>query len=101
MAHVGLEALRIALDIERGGLVGLGGGELEQLARIADALGRAVELADVGAQAGAFAPELLRPGGVRPDGGVFQLACDFLEPLVFAIVLKETPGASPCGRRGP
>jgi hypothetical protein len=29
--------------------------------------------------------------GLLPDGRVFELAADFLEPLFFQIVLKETP----------
>ena len=40
-AHLGLEALRVALDVARGGLVVLAFGELEQLGGIGDALGGA------------------------------------------------------------
>jgi len=29
--------------------------------------------------------------GLLPDGGVFEFAADFLEPLFLQIVLKETP----------
>ena len=42
-------------------------------------------------QARALAPELLRALGIRPDGRVLQLAGHFLEPLLLAVVLKETP----------
>ena len=101
MTHLALEALRIALDLARRGLIALGGGQLEELGCLADTACGAVDLGDLAAQAGAFAPELLRPGGLRPDGGVFQLARDFLEPLLLAVVLKETPVASRCALRGP
>jgi len=29
--------------------------------------------------------------GFLPDGGIFEFAADFFEPLFFQIVLKETP----------
>jgi len=49
VADLALEALRVALDVARRALVAFRFGELEELARVADALGGAVELADVGA----------------------------------------------------
>jgi hypothetical protein len=100
VAHLGLEALRVALDVAGGGLVALGGGELEQLGGLADAAAGARDFGDVGAQAGAFTPELLGAGGVRPESRVLQLARDFLEPLLLAVVLKETPVAKRDARRG-
>jgi len=93
MAHVGLEALSVALDIAGRRLIAFARRELEQLAGIGNALGGAVDLGDFGAQAGAFAPELLGTRGIRPHGRVLQLAGHFLEPLLLAVVLKETPGA--------
>jgi hypothetical protein len=72
-------------------LITLGFGHIEKLGRLANALDGTVDLANVGAQARTFAPELLGPRGVRPDGGVLELARDFLEALVLAVVLKETP----------
>ena len=67
--------------------------ELEELAGVADPLARAVDLGNLGAQARAFAPELLGTRGIRPHGRILQLAADFLEPLLLAVVLKETPEA--------
>jgi len=93
VTHLRLEVLRVALDVARRGLIALAGGELEQLAGIADALGGAVDLANLCAQAGTFAPELLCPRGVRPHGRILQLPTHFLEPLLLAVVLKETPEA--------
>jgi hypothetical protein len=100
MAHGALEALSVALDVECRGLIALGLGELEQLGRFIDALSSAVDFADVGAQAGALAPELLGAGGVRPDVRILELAPNFLKPFLLAVVLKETPVAMPCARRG-
>jgi len=91
--HVGFQALCISFDVAGGGLVGLGLGELEKLAGIGDAFGDAVDLGEVGAQAGALAPELLRPRRIRPDGRVLQLAGNLLEALLLLVVLKETPVA--------
>jgi len=101
VAHLGFEALRVALDVARRALVPLGLGELQQLAGVADPLGGAVDLADVGAQPCALAPELLGTRRVGPDCRVLQLAADFLEALLFAVVLKETPVAKRCVLRGP
>jgi hypothetical protein len=72
-------------------LICLGLGHVEKLGRLANALDGAVDLADVGAQARTFAPELLGARGVRPDGGLLELAPDLLEALELAVVLKETP----------
>src|SRR5262250_1303916 len=58
VTHLRLQALCVALDVARRGLIALAGGELEQLAGLADALGGPVDLADLCAQSGAFAPEL-------------------------------------------
>src|SRR4029077_15641325 len=80
--HFGLEALRVALDVARGALIALGLGQFEELGSLADALGGAVDLADVARQASAFTSELLRARGFRPDGGILQLARNFLEPLL-------------------
>jgi len=92
MAHLAFELLCVALDVARRTLIALAGSELEQLAGITDALGGAVDLGDLRAQAGAFAPELLRARGIGPHRCILQLAGHFLEPLLLAVVLKETPG---------
>ena len=98
MAYVGLEALRVALDVACGRFIALGLGELEQLGSFIDALNGAVDFADVGAQARTLAPELLGTGGVRPDVRILELAPNFLEPFLLAVVLKETPVTRPCAR---
>jgi hypothetical protein len=100
VAYLAFEALRVALDVARRTLIAFRLGELQQLARVADSLGGAVELADVGAQARALAAELLGARRVRPDAGVLQLAAYLFEALALAVVLKETPVARSRGRRG-
>jgi hypothetical protein len=88
------EGRRVALDVARRGFVVLAFRQLQQLFGAGDAPGSAVELGELGAQARAFAAELLRLVGLVPDRGVFELATDFLEPLFLVVVLKETPSAS-------
>jgi hypothetical protein len=100
VAHVGFEALCIALDVARRRLIALRLGELQQLGRLIDAPDGAIDLADVGAQAGALAPEVLGARGIRPDVRILELAPNFLESFLFAVVFKETPVAKPCARRG-
>jgi hypothetical protein len=39
----------------------------------------------------AFATKLLGALGVVPDVRILQLAAYFLEPLTFAVVVKDTP----------
>ena len=91
-AHLALERAGIALDVARGGLIVLALGQLEQLARIVDGLGDAIELLDLCAvKARALAPELLRALGLDHSVGILQLAADLLETFFLAIVLKETP----------
>jgi hypothetical protein len=98
MPHGSFQMLSLALDVGRCRRVTLAGGELEQLGRLADTGGGAVDFLDVSAQARAFAPELLGARGIRPDGRILQLARNLFEPLALAIVLKETPVAQPCAR---
>ncbi len=92
-ADLALEPLRILLDVPRRGLVTLGLGEIQELGRIGDTFGGAVDLGEVGTETRALPPELLRPIGLRPDGRVFELPRYLLEALFLAVVLKETPGA--------
>jgi len=42
-------------------------------------------------QRGALAAEVLRPFGVVPDVGAFQLAVYFFQALDFGVVVKDTP----------
>jgi len=68
--------------------------ELEQLCGIGDSLACAVQLRHLARQTGPFAPQLLRPLGLRPDLRIFELAADLLEALFLAVVFKETPEGS-------
>src|SRR5207253_11396735 len=81
----------VALAVARGGFVARAFRELEQLGGLGDCLRGTIDLAGVGSQPRALAPELLGALRVRPDGRVLELASHFLEALPLAIVLKETP----------
>jgi hypothetical protein len=59
-----------------------------------------VDLLELGGETRALLAELLRALGVGPDGGILELAADLFQPLLLQVVLKETPGASSCARRG-
>jgi hypothetical protein len=98
VTDLGFEGGRFALDVARRGFVVLAIGELEQLVGIRDGFRGVVELGELGAQPCALAAQLLGLVGLVPDGGVFELAADFLQPLFLAVVLKETPSASWCAR---
>jgi hypothetical protein len=91
LAHAGLEPIGVLLDFSGGGFVVLAFGELEQLGGVGDALGRAVDLIELGGKLGALAAELSCLVRVLPDGRVFQLAGYFLETFLLGVVLKETP----------
>ena len=39
---------------------------------------------------GALAAQALSALGVGPDGGIFELAVDFLEPLSLGVIVKDT-----------
>jgi hypothetical protein len=97
-ANLALEPLGIEPDVLGGGLIALPLGQLQQLRRIGDAFGGAIDLRDIGAEARALLPELLRPLRLRPDGRVFELPPYLLEALSLAVVLKETPVARRCAR---
>jgi hypothetical protein len=99
-ANLPFEPLRILPDVLRGRLVAFSLGQLQELLRIADALGGAIDLRDVGAEAGALFSKLLCPLRLRPDSRVLELPSYLLEALFLAIVLKETPVTRPCARRG-
>jgi hypothetical protein len=42
-------------------------------------------------QGGALTPQVLRVFGVVPDAWVFELAVYFDQPIMFVIVVKDTP----------
>jgi len=59
-----------------------------------------VDLLQLGREARALLAELLRTLGGGPDGGILELAADLFQAFLLQVVLKETPGASSCARRG-
>ena len=48
-----------------------------------------------------FLAQLLRPVGIVPDGGVFQLCEDLFELFFFSSVVKDTPVAIQTWRKDP
>jgi hypothetical protein len=99
-AYIGLESLRVVIDVARGGLVPFAFRELEKLRGVCYPLGGTVDFARVGGQLRPFAPQLLRSIGLRPDGRVLELTADLLEALFLMVVLKETPVRRRCAPRG-
>jgi hypothetical protein len=91
VSHFVFEGSGVALDVTDGGFVVLALGQFQQLFGIRDALAGGIELGELGRQARAFAAQLLGLVGLVPDAGVFELAADFFQPLLLAVVLKETP----------
>jgi hypothetical protein len=77
LANALLERGRIALDLQRGGLIVLAFRQLQQLRGIADRSAGAVELRQLDFEFGALAPQLLGTLGRIPDGGIFKLEPDF------------------------
>jgi hypothetical protein len=99
-AYGGLEPLGIPPDVLGGGFIALSLGQLQELRRVGDILGGAIDIGDVGREARALLPELLRALRLCPDGRVFELPPYFFEALFLAVVLKETPVAKRCARPG-
>jgi hypothetical protein len=95
-----LQPLGVAPDIPRRGLIALPFGELQQLGRIGDPLGGAVDLLDGGTEPRALPSELLSALRLRPDRRILELPPYLLEALFLEVVLKETPVARRCARRG-
>jgi hypothetical protein len=61
-----------------------------QLAGLAERFLDAVQRRDDGLELGALAAQALRALGVGPDGGIFELSIDFLEPLSLGVIVKDT-----------
>jgi hypothetical protein len=99
-ADLAVEPRSVLLYVPGGRLVALALGELQQLRRIVDAFGGAIDLRDLGRETRPLLPELLRPLRLRPDGRVLELPSYLLQALFLAVVLKETPVARRCARSG-
>jgi hypothetical protein len=91
LAHGRLEALALLLELERGRFVVFALGHAQQLERVARAVARAVELAELGLQPDAFLAKLLCTLWVGPDLRFFEFTADFFEAITLVIVFKETP----------
>jgi hypothetical protein len=53
----------------------------------------AIQRRDDGFELGALATQVLRTLRIGPDGGILQLAVDFLEPLALGVIVKDTSAA--------
>jgi hypothetical protein len=84
------EVFDLADDVAERARVFFLAGKLVQLAGFVERLLDAVQRRDDGFELGALAPQTLRTLGVGPDGGVFELAVDFLEPLALDVIVKDT-----------
>jgi hypothetical protein len=74
-----------------GGFVAIGGGHFQQFTGIGKAGPDAVDTADDGVEAGAFAAQFLRARRIVPDSGAFQFAAYFFETFTLGVVVKDTP----------
>ena len=67
--------------------------ELVELAGFVERLLDAVQRRDDGLELGALAAQILRALGIGPDGGILELAVDFLEALALDVIVKDTSAA--------
>ena len=96
---------RSALDATVGNLEKIAGGladsrELEKLGRVLEARIDLLDRAQRLFEGAALLAEVLRAFRVRPHARIFQRARDFYEPRLLGVVVKDTSGARPSGRRG-
>jgi hypothetical protein len=99
--HEPREAAHVRLDAFERGVVRFPLREREELARVGEA---GIDLLDRGEgflEDAAFLAEVLRLLRVVPDLRVLERADDFDQPRLLRVVVKDTSGAPPCGRRGP
>jgi hypothetical protein len=99
-AHLGFELGDFLFYVDDGCIIALGLGQLQQFAGIGERSPGRIELLQIGAQPGAFAPQFLRPLGIVPDILLFKLADDLFQTLLLGVVVKETPEGRPCAPRG-
>ena len=102
LAHPALEGGGVGFDGLHGVLVVLGGGELEEVSAVGEALVDLCERHDDAFEGLLLLAELLGARGVVPDVGVFELLADFDQLFSLVVVVKDTsevraPG--PSGRR--
>jgi hypothetical protein len=76
-------------------------GELQEFERAGDAVAGAVEPADQRVELGALLAERLRLLGLLPDLRILELARDLYQPLVLAVVVKDTSAGRRDVPRGP
>jgi hypothetical protein len=79
--HAVLDGADFAFDVAGGRFVVLGLRQGQQLAGVAHGARGAVQLAGFIGQARALAAQFLGAFRLVPDGGVFELARNFFEPL--------------------
>ncbi len=91
MLNLPRQSFDIGIHGQRGALVFLGNGKIEQVAGLAETVGQAADAADDALERGAFLAQILGALRVVPDIGAFEFATDFLEPLGLGRVVKETP----------
>jgi len=78
LADTLLERRRVPFDLGKAGIVLFGFDEFQELRALLQALRDLVELADRGADPGAFTAEFLRALRRAPDARVAELAVEFL-----------------------
>jgi hypothetical protein len=93
-------AIHVGHHRQRGVLVLLALGQLQQFCRLGQAIEHRGDAVDGLLEDGAFAAQALGPLGVVPDVGQFELAVYFFQTLLLGVVVKDTPGARPRDRSG-
>jgi hypothetical protein len=86
----GLERTQVLLDRGESPRIALLLRQLDERRRVREPARQAIERVDGLLQACALAAELLRLVGLLPDRRVFELAPDFVQALLLAVVLKGT-----------
>jgi hypothetical protein len=88
----------IARYFDRGALVLVGLGHLQQVSRVGQPAVEPLELPHDAIELGAFAAQRFGARGVLPDLGIFQPLLDLRQPFLLAIEVKDTPEARPTAR---
>jgi hypothetical protein len=91
LRDLALETRDVLLDGADHALVGVGLGEFEQFAGLAQPGAETVERTDDRLEPGALAPEFLGTLRVLPDRRVLELPQDLGESLAAPVVVKDTP----------